>query len=62
MKTPLNLCYTAKKGRQRSKNLHRILKYWARALDPRKELNLELNPTEKSIFYTYLNRIMAYMR
>jgi len=56
MKTPLHLCYTAKKGRQRSKNLHRLFKKWS--IQYNRHQNVNLNKLEQEIFFYYRDEIL----
>lgn len=55
MKTPLNLCYTAKKKKIKKKNLNRLYKTWLLAL--KRGQGVGLNNAEYQIFETYLNKI-----
>ena len=55
-KTILNLCFTAKKGRQRSKNLHRMFKNWVHCYKENKKL--ELNSIEETILFIYREEIV----
>ena len=55
MKRPLNLCFTAKKKKDRKKNLNRLYKTWLLTL--KRGQGIELNNTEYQIFEIYFDKI-----
>ena len=55
MKRPLNLCFTAKKKKDRKKNFNRIYKTWLLTL--KRGQGIRLNNTEYQIFETYSDKI-----
>ena len=55
MKTPLNLCFTAKKKKDRKKNFNRLCKTWILAL--KRGQGVKLNNTEYNIFEIYREKI-----
>lgn len=55
MKTPINLCFTAKKKKDRKKNLNRLYRTWLLAL--KRNHGIGLNNTEYQIFETYFDKI-----
>ena len=55
MKTPLNLCFTAKKKKDRKKNLNRLYKNWI--LSFKRYHGISLNDTESKIFEVYADKI-----
>lgn len=56
MKTPLNLCFTAKKKKDRKKNFNRIYKTWLLTLKRGQDVCLN-NSAEHMIWDLYLNKI-----
>ena len=55
MKSPINLCFTAKKKKDRKKNLNRLYRTWLLAL--KRGHGIGLNNTEYQIFETYFDKI-----
>lgn len=55
MKKPLNLCFTAKKKKDRKKNFNRIYKTWLLTL--KRGQGIRLNNTEYQIFEIYSDKI-----